>query len=161
MDLGPRVFCRNRWPMALAMRWSSPMSGGRVLHANSTYFQLTSKAGQARLAGMDVLYAGYPDFAEPVYQLAQAASAGRSLARDVRVPANSSVPGASPDGARWLRLSVSPVSAASGQQSLWRLTDITADRQGQETAFARLQYIHHLSRSRARRVLFHPAGWPR
>ena len=114
---------------------------GRVLHANTAFVQLVSKAGQSRVTGMDVLYAGYPDFAEPIYQLAQAAAAGRSLSRDVRVPANSSVPGASSEGARWLRLSVSPVAAASGRRSLWRLSDITADRQGQETAFARLQYI--------------------
>ncbi|MBL8789348.1 MAG: response regulator [Rhizobiales bacterium] len=114
---------------------------GRVLHANTAFVQLVSKAGQARLAGMDVLYAGYPDFAEPIYQLAQAASAGRSLSRDIRVPANSSVPGASKDGARWLRLSVSPVDGQGGRRSLWRMTDITSDRQGQETAFARLQYI--------------------
>ncbi|MFT3671607.1 ATP-binding protein [Aestuariivirga sp.] len=114
---------------------------GRVLHANTAFVQLVSKAGQSRVTGMDVLYAGYPDFAEPIYQLAQASAAGRSLSRDVRVPANSSVPGASAEGARWLRLSVSPLAAASGRRSLWRLSDITADRQGQETAFARLQYI--------------------
>ncbi len=114
---------------------------GRVLHANTAFVQLAAKAGQSRLAGMDVLYAGYPDFAEPVYQLAQAAAAGTALSRDVRVPANSSVPGASAGGARWLRLSVSPLGAGSGRQSLWRLCDITDDRHGQESAFARLQYI--------------------
>jgi two-component system, cell cycle sensor histidine kinase and response regulator CckA len=110
---------------------------GRAVHANTAFVRLASKAGQSRLTGMDVLYAGYPDFAEPVYQLAQAARNGSNLVRDVRVPANSSVPGASKDGPRWLRLSVSPVDG----NSLWRLSDITADRQSQESAFSRLQYI--------------------
>lgn len=114
---------------------------GRVLHANTAFVKLSSKAGQARLAGMDVLFAGYPDFAEPVYQLAQAAAAGTALSRDVRVPANSSVPGSTGEGARWLRLTVTPLADGTGRRVLWRMTDITADRQGQESAFARLQYI--------------------
>ncbi len=114
---------------------------GRVLHANTAFVKLASRAGQARLVGMDVLYSGYPDFAEPVYQLAQAARDGKALARDVRVPAHSSVPGASPEGARWLRLAVSPLAVGSPGHAMWRLADITADRQGQENAFARLQYI--------------------
>lgn len=116
-------------------------SKGRVLHANTAFVKLSSKAGQARLAGMDVLFAGYPDFAEPVYQLAQAAAEAKPLSRDVRVPANSSVPGASAGEARWLRLAVLPLSGEGAGHSLWRLTDITADRQGQESAFARLQHI--------------------
>lgn len=114
---------------------------GRALHANTAFVQLASKAGKARLLGMDVLYSGYPDFAEPVYQLAQAAREGKALARDVRVGANSSVPGASPQSARWLRMAVAPLPAGSPGHTLWRLADITADRQGQENAFARLQYI--------------------
>ena len=113
---------------------------GRLLHANTAFVALAAKAGQARLAGMDVLFAGYPDFAEPIYQLAQAAASAREMSRDVRLPANSSVPGASPEGARWIRLSVSPLPQGEGRV-LWRMTDITADRLGQETAFARLQYI--------------------
>ena len=114
---------------------------GRAVHANTGFVELAAKAGQSRLAGMEVLYSGYPDFAEPVYQLAQAARAGKKLLRDVRVPANSSVPGASPEGPRWLRMSVAPVPALPPGHTVWRLTDITADRQGQEGAFARLQYI--------------------
>ncbi len=114
---------------------------GRAIEANDVYADLATKTGQARLIGMDALYAGYPDFAEPVYQLAQAARAGESLARDIRVPAKSSVPGAAVDGPRWLRLSVNPVGRPAPQRTLWRLADITADRQLQENAFARLQYI--------------------
>ena len=51
---------------------------GRALHANTAFVQLASRAGKARLVSMDVLYSGYPDFAEPVYQLAQAARAGQA-----------------------------------------------------------------------------------
>jgi two-component system, cell cycle sensor histidine kinase and response regulator CckA len=115
---------------------------GRAVYANAAFLKLASKAGASRLVGMDVLCAGYPDFAEPVYQLAQAALAGETLQRDIRVAAGSSVPGAQPDSSRWLRLGVSPLAGAGHQGfSLWRLLDITTDRQHQESAFSRLQFI--------------------
>lgn len=115
---------------------------GRAVYSNAAFLKLASKAGASRLVGIDVLYSGYPDFAEPVYQLGQAAQSGTAMQRDVRVAAGSSVPGASPDGARWLRLSVAPLAGDAHQgHTLWRLTDITADRQHQESAFSRLQFI--------------------
>ena len=115
---------------------------GRAVYANAAFLKLASKAGASRLVGMDVLFAGYPEFAEPVYQLAQAAHAGTALQRDMRVAAGSSVPGAQPESSRWLRLAVSPLAGAGhAGYSLWRLLDITADRQHQESAFSRLQFI--------------------
>jgi two-component system, cell cycle sensor histidine kinase and response regulator CckA len=115
---------------------------GRATYSNAAYLKLASKAGASRLIGIDVLYAGYPDFSEPVYQLAQAGRDGKALFRDVRVGAGSSVPGAAADQSRWLRLSVSPLSGHSHQgYSLWRMADITSDRQHQEDAFSRLQFI--------------------
>jgi two-component system, cell cycle sensor histidine kinase and response regulator CckA len=115
---------------------------GRAVYANAAFLKLASSAGASRLVGMDVLFAGYPDFAEPVYQLAQASQKGAALQRDVRAAAGSSVPGAKPDSSRWLRLAVSPLAGAGHSgYSLWRLIDITADRQHQESAFSRLQFI--------------------
>jgi two-component system, cell cycle sensor histidine kinase and response regulator CckA len=115
---------------------------GRAIYANAAFLKLASKAGASRLVGIDVLYAGYPDFSEPVYQLAQAAHGRTTMQRDIRVPAGSSVPGAHTDSARWLRLSVAPLSgAAQDGHTLWRLCDITADRHHQESAFSRLQFI--------------------
>jgi two-component system cell cycle sensor histidine kinase/response regulator CckA len=115
---------------------------GRAVYSNSAFLELASQAGASRLVGFDVLFAGYPDFSEPVYQLGQAAKAGTALRRDIRVPAGSSAPGAAADQARWLRLSVAPLAGEGGKsQILWRLTDISADRQHQESAFARLQFI--------------------
>jgi two-component system, cell cycle sensor histidine kinase and response regulator CckA len=115
---------------------------GRAVYANASFLKLASRAGASRLTGMDVLYAGYPDFAEPVYQLAQAANKGETMQRDVRVSAGSSVPGADADTPRWLRLGVSPLAGAGHEgYTLWRLIDITEDRQHQESAFSRLQFI--------------------
>ena len=115
---------------------------GRAVYSNAAFLKLASKAGASRLVGIDVLFAGHPDFSEPVYQLAQAASSGKTMHRDVRVVAGSAAPGADPHEPRWLRLSVASL-AGQGQagQVLWRLMDITNDRQHQESAFARLQFI--------------------
>jgi two-component system, cell cycle sensor histidine kinase and response regulator CckA len=115
---------------------------GRAVYANAPFLKIASRAGVARLVGFDVLYSGYPEFAEPIYQLAQAARDEKVLQRDVRVAAGASAPGAAVDQARWLRVAVSPLVANSkGARTLWRLIDITADRAHQEQAFSRLQFI--------------------
>lgn len=115
---------------------------GRAIYANAPYLKLASRAGVARLVGFDVLYSGYSEFAEPVYQLAQAAREGKVMHRDVRVVGGSSAPGASGEQARWLRLAVSPLNSnGKGGRTLWRLLNITEDRTHQEQAFTRLQFI--------------------
>ncbi|MFN0194282.1 MAG: response regulator [Aestuariivirga sp.] len=115
---------------------------GRAVYANGPFIKLAAKAGAGRLVGFDILYAGYPDFAEPVYQLAQAAREGEAASREIRVGAGSSAPGADPDKPAWLRLTVAPVPQPRGHPyALWRLTDISEDRARQEQAFSRLQFI--------------------
>jgi PAS domain-containing protein len=42
---------------------------GRAIYANAPYTALAAKSGAQRLVGFDVLYAGKPEFATPVYQL--------------------------------------------------------------------------------------------
>ena len=117
-------------------------SKGRAIYANATYLQLASAAGVSRLVGFDVLYSGYADFVEPVYQLGQAAREEKTASRDLRLPAGSSAPYASVDDAKWLRLSVSPLGKNSRDgKTLWQLIDITNDRVAQEKAFSRLQFI--------------------
>jgi two-component system cell cycle sensor histidine kinase/response regulator CckA len=117
-------------------------SKGRAVYSNGAFLKLASQAGASRLVGFEVLFAGYPDFAEPIYQLGQAAKSGTPLKRDIRVPAGSSMPGAAADQARWLRLAVAPIPGeVHDGQTLWRLTDISSDRKHQESAFSRLQFI--------------------
>ncbi|MFT3987010.1 ATP-binding protein [Aestuariivirga sp.] len=115
---------------------------GRAVYANGPYITLASNAGAGRLVGMDVLYAGYSEFAGPVYQLAQAVSDGRREEREIRVPAGSSAPGARADRPVWLRIKAAPAMLeGSANYRLWQLQDISADRARQEQAFARLQFI--------------------
>jgi len=115
---------------------------GRAIYANGPFIKLASEAGAGRLVGMDVLYAGYPEFAEPIYQLAQAVQDGRSEEREIRIAAGSSAPGANASRTVWLRIKVAPAVLDSTRgYRLWLLQDISADRARQEQAFARLQFI--------------------
>lgn len=113
---------------------------GRVVYANTAYRALT--AGHGRLVGIETLYAGYPDVAERVYRLAQAARDGRPAAEEFRLNAGSAAAGARPDRPVWIRLRVSEIEAGLAQRyTLWRHSDVTAERERQEAAFAKLQYI--------------------
>ena len=115
---------------------------GRAVYANAPYLKLASRAGVSRLVGFDILYSGFTEFAEPIYQLAQAAREGKPLHRDMRLAAGAAAPGASDERAGWLRISVSQLATNDkGGRVLWRLTDISDDRAHQESAFSRLQFI--------------------
>ena len=117
-------------------------SRGRAVFANEPYRQLVASAGTGRLVGMDVLFAGYPEVATPIYHLAQAVSEGRREERDLRLQPGSAAPGARPDQPTWLRLAVAPLPGpARLRHCIWRLQDISADRARQEQAFGRLQFI--------------------
>jgi two-component system cell cycle sensor histidine kinase/response regulator CckA len=114
----------------------------RAVYGNAPYLKLASEAGVSRLVGFDLLFAGHQAFVEPIYQLSQLVLDGHAGAREVRVPAGSSVPGADPRAPRWLKLSVAPIKEQSKRgYVLWRLQDISVDRERQEQAFGRLQFI--------------------
>ncbi|MEO6607571.1 MAG: response regulator [Aestuariivirga sp.] len=115
---------------------------GRGLFANGPYLKLVSMAGGSRLVGFDVLYSGYTDVAVPVYQLAQSANEGKAASREVRLAPGARIPGASSGQARWIRLSVAPLASnVRGGTTLWRYSDVTAERVDQEAVFVRLQHI--------------------
>ena len=115
---------------------------GRAIYANGPFIKFAADGGAGRLVGMDVLYAGYPEFAEPIYQLAQAGEDGKSAEREIRVAAGSAAPGARPEAPVWLRIKIAPaVIGGEAGYKLWTLQDISKDRARQEQAFARLQFI--------------------
>ena len=114
---------------------------GRAIYANSAYRALLAQAGLPRQVGVENVYSGYPEIAERIYRLSQAAREGREGREDVRLAAGSAAAGAKPDRAVWLSLSVAPIAAGQGKHTLWRHTDITAERSQQEHAFGRLQHI--------------------
>lgn len=117
-------------------------SRGRVIYANQPYRVLAGQAATGRMAGVENLYAGLPDISDRIYRLAQAARERRQASEEFRLAAGSSAAGAKAGEPTWIRVSVAPITASLGQvYTLWRLADVGEDRQRQESAFSRLQYI--------------------
>ncbi len=115
---------------------------GRVVFANGRYVALSSTAERSRMAGVENLFAGYPEVAERIYRLAQAAKQGMVSKEDFRLEAGSAAPGARLDTPSWHTIFVEPVLQGGKQtHTLWRLIDNTDARIDQETAFEKLQYI--------------------
>jgi two-component system cell cycle sensor histidine kinase/response regulator CckA len=122
-------------PMVVADR------NGRAVHANAAYNALLARAGGGRLVGMDVLLTPYPEFSAAVYQIAQGLRAGRSETRELRVAPGSAAPCAAPDRPAWIRITACAAEDGRSGFRLWRLEDISEDRERQEQAFSRLQFI--------------------
>jgi len=114
---------------------------GRAVYANGAYLKLAAKAGSGRLVGVDVMFAGFPEFSAPIYQLSQAIQEGRPESREIRLPQGSSAPVASPERPVWIRMSVMSGQGSAASYRIWRIEDISADRARQEQAFSRLQFI--------------------
>ena len=115
---------------------------GRAVYANKAYRELAGEGAEERLPGVDTLYAGYPDIANNIYRLAQAARESRTAREELRLLAGSSAPGAHAGEISWLQIEVRPLEVADGTPGvLWRVRDITEDRGEQELAFQELQHI--------------------
>jgi two-component system cell cycle sensor histidine kinase/response regulator CckA len=117
-------------------------SRSRVIYANGPYRALIAQAGIGRMVGVENLYSGHSEISDRIYRLAQAARERRPASEEFRLAAGSSAAGAKPQEPTWIRVSVAPIAASLGQvYSLWRLADVSSDRNRQEKAFSRLQYI--------------------
>ena len=114
---------------------------GRKVYANSGFLKLASSAGSGRSSSFEFLYSGYPDIADAIYRLAQAAREGHSATEEIRLAAGSSAAGARPDQPTLIRLSVAPIKKDGHVLALWRHADISQERLKQEHAFAQLQHI--------------------
>jgi two-component system cell cycle sensor histidine kinase/response regulator CckA len=113
---------------------------GRPLYSNGPYLKLLAEAGTGRAVGVEYLYTGYPEIAEKIYRLAQAAREGKSASEEFRLAPGSGAPGAKTDAPAWYKASVALVPGRPGQ-TLWRMQDTSLDRARQEDAFAHLQNI--------------------
>jgi two-component system cell cycle sensor histidine kinase/response regulator CckA len=117
-------------------------SHGRVIYANGPYRSLLGQAGMGRMVGVEILYSGLPDISDRIYRLAQAARERQAATEESRLAAGSSAAGAKSEQPTWIRVSVAPIASSLRQSyALWRLADVSEDRERQESAFTRLQYI--------------------
>ncbi|MDQ0509406.1 two-component system cell cycle sensor histidine kinase/response regulator CckA [Angulomicrobium amanitiforme] len=108
---------------------------GRVLYANPRYCEITGAAEAQEARPVERLFTSDPDASEAVYRLSQGIREGKALSEEVRI----AVPG---QPVRWLRLSARPAVAdpRGGKATVWTMSDLTRERERQETAFLELQH---------------------
>ena len=115
---------------------------GRVVFANETYQELAGRGDGGRLHAIENLYAGYPNIADNIYRLSQAARDGKAAREELRLMPDSSAPGAYAGATAWIRIQVRPIEhEAGGPRTLWRVQDVSSERTEQEAAFQQLQHI--------------------
>ena len=111
---------------------------GRIVYANRAYGEVTGAVDAAELKTFERLLSREPDASEAVYRLANLARESRSGQEEFRLSRSLGTKGGG--GSRWYRASVRPMSARDGAALVWQLTDITAERNVQETFFQDLQH---------------------
>lgn len=109
---------------------------GRVIYANEAYLTLTAATDLADLRPVDRLFSGAPDVSDAIYRLAQAVRDDRSLTEEIRL--SPALDGRGEVG--WYRVDARPLNRTSGRAVLWRVADITREREKQENVFQELQH---------------------
>ncbi|ADH89548.1 multi-sensor hybrid histidine kinase [Ancylobacter novellus DSM 506] len=108
---------------------------GRVLYANPRYCEITGADVPAEARPVERLFTSDPDASEAVYRLAQGVREGKALTEEVRIAG----PG---QPVRWLKLGARPAApgAKGAKSAVWTVSDLTRERERQETAFLELQH---------------------
>ncbi|WP_454684591.1 cell cycle histidine kinase CckA [Ancylobacter moscoviensis] len=108
---------------------------GRVLYANPRYCEIIGAASPQEARPVERLFTSDPDASEAVYRLAQGVREGKALTEEVRL----AVPG---HPVRWLKLAARPAgtNGRGAKAAVWTVSDLTRERERQETAFLELQH---------------------
>jgi len=112
---------------------------GRIVFSNPAYASLTGAKDDRDIRAVDRVFAGEPSAAEAIYRVAQSVREGASAVEEVRGPAPLD---RSPGNGRWYRIQVTPLDAGAnlGRLAVWRVSDVTVERQKQESIFLELQH---------------------
>ena len=114
---------------------------GRIIYANKSYADIVGAATSRDVRTVERVFAGEPDVSEVVFRLAQAGRDGRAASEEVRL---SNPVGQADGGPRWYRIRVRPFAVETNRKesrdlTVWRVADITGDRDDQENSFQELQ----------------------
>jgi two-component system cell cycle sensor histidine kinase/response regulator CckA len=109
---------------------------GGVVYANAAYVELTDASGPNDLRPVERAFIGDADASEAIYRLLKAAREGKRLQEEVRIAGTKGRP------ARWLRFKIRPLGDGKrdGRLTVWSLSDVTREREGQENVFQELQH---------------------
>lgn len=103
---------------------------GATVYANAAFEKLIPGNGATGLVALEAWFAGEPRASEALFRLARASERGESLIEEVELrPTAASVPAGKK---QILKISITPLAAGrviAGPVTLWRLADVTAERQ--------------------------------
>ncbi|MDK9697930.1 MAG: response regulator [Siculibacillus sp.] len=117
---------------------------GRIAYANAAYGQVTRAAAANDLRTIERIFAGNQEAAESMFRLSEAARTRTPAEAEIRT----ALPiGTTEGGARWYRVKVRPLAfvadrGAEGHRlTTWRISDVTRERDAQESSFQELQQV--------------------
>jgi two-component system, cell cycle sensor histidine kinase and response regulator CckA len=108
----------------------------QIVYANDAYMELCGARDVTGLQVVERLFSGPPEVSEVIYRLAQSARAGTAHVEDLRL----SPPLTGAGAVGWYRIKVRPLPHAGPRATLWRVADVTSERQRQEGVFQELQH---------------------
>lgn len=120
---------------------------GHLVFADLTYANLIGAVSEQDIRSVERVFGLEEGLSEPIFRLSIAASEGRPFSEEVRLENRI---GGGNEGAnvpRWYRISVRPIRSVDDRKldiratTIWRVEDITRDREDQEFAFQELQNV--------------------
>ncbi len=120
-----------------------------IIYANRAYGMITGVEDGLEVANVQTVFSRNAEASEIIYRLAKQARDGATVSEEFRLKSGLLN---GQEGARWFRLRVRMMSHVDHPKGLvvWQLSDVTADRRSQETAFQELQHaIHYLDHAPA------------
>ncbi|WP_182085773.1 PAS domain-containing sensor histidine kinase [Aureimonas sp. ME7] len=111
---------------------------GRIVYANRAYGEETGASGSSGVRSLERLLSREPEASEAIYRLANLARENRMGQEEFRLTRK--LGGAGPSAPHWYRASVSPFGAEADGLQLWQISDVTPEREEQESFFKDLQH---------------------
>ncbi|GBE42488.1 MAG TPA: PAS domain-containing sensor histidine kinase [Rhizobiales bacterium] len=120
-------------------------SRGKIVYANEAYIRVIGAAEGAGAITVERAFSGNSRVAEQIFRLTRAARRGGAWEEEFCV-GDDAAPGGSEAGTRWLRVSVRQIPTRPGKASraahtLWLASDITSERNNEDSAFENLQQM--------------------
>lgn len=117
-----------------------------IIYANQAYGDLTGIYEQVDLLTLENVLSRHDDAANALYKLVNEARKSNDVDEEFRLPVSLSGKSSKP---HWYRASVQTMaSPAGGKMQIWRLVDVSGERDTQEQYFLELQKaIDHLDRA--------------